>query len=163
MEEIYIRSIRKILANKKRLEKELNISIKNRGRLLLIESKDPLNAYLACQIIEALNLGFKIEEALLLKNEEYQFEKIPIKDVTKRKTLSQVRARIIGKQGKTLELLQTLSNCFIVLHDNIVGLIGKCEEIETSIQAVKNLIRGSRQGNVYGYLEKQRKTIKTSF
>ena len=162
MEEIYISSIRKILSNKKKLEQELDITIQNRGKLVFVESKHPLNEYLACKIFEALNLGFKIEQALLLKNEEYQFEKIPIKETTKRKSLSQVRARIIGKKGKTLELLQTLSNCFIVLHNNIVGIIGRCEEIVFAIRAIESLIRGSRQGNVYSYLEKQRRLIKTS-
>ena len=68
-----------------------------------------------------------------------------------------IKARIIGKKGKTLKLLCKLSECHITLHNNTVSIICKSEKIKETITAIKNLIKGSKQGNVYSFLERQRK------
>ena len=160
MQEIYTNSLKKILSNKKELEKELDVKITNRGKLIFLASENPLKEYIACQAIEALNLGFNLKCVLLLKKPEFQLEKIPIKNISRRKKLAEVRGRIIGTKGTTIELLQTLSNCPIALNGNIVGVIGDYEDIENARRAVERIIRGSKQGNVYSYLERQRKRNK---
>jgi len=50
--------------------------------------------------------------------------------------------------------LHDLSNCLIVVKENQVGIIGKSEDIDFARQAVVSMIHGSKQGNVYAYLEK---------
>jgi len=95
-------------------------------------------------------------EALFITHEDFILEKINIKDITKRHDLNRVRGRIIGTRGKTLETLESLSDCFISLHDNTVGIIGRAEEIETSMQAIKAIIRGKKQSKTYSYLEREK-------
>ena len=85
-EQIYSENIRKIMQNKKQLEKELNIKIKKEKNIILVEGK-PEDEFLALQAIEAINLGFSVPKALLLKEEDITFKKINIKDLTKRKDL----------------------------------------------------------------------------
>ena len=126
----------------------------------MIISGEELNEYIFLRVFEAIEMGFSISDALLLSNEHYIFEKINIKDVSRRKDLSQVRARVIGTFGKTLKTMCGLSNCEIVLHDNLVGVIGKADDIEFALTAMKSLIRGSKQANVYSYLEKSKKLEK---
>ena len=70
--------------------------------------------------------------------------------------MSSVRARIIGKAGKTLKTLTDLSECYFELKDNFVGIMGAPEFMKNAQESVISIIRGSKQGNVYKFLEKNR-------
>ncbi len=155
MEKIYSQSAGKIRQNKHKLEKELNVKISFTGKTVNIEGR-AVEEYLVSNIVEAMELGFTAEQALLLKDEEVIFEKINIKDITKRHDLARVRGRIIGTHGKTREHIEELSDCFVSVHDNVVGIIGKSEDIKKAIQAVTSIIQGSKQSKVYSYLERER-------
>ncbi len=155
MEILHCNAVNKIKQNKKRLEKSLNVRIYFSGKNISLEGAT-IDEYIAVNAIEALDLGFSLEQALLLKEEDIILEKINIKDITKRHDLESVRARIIGTRGKTKSVLESLSDCFISLHGNTVGLIGRTEEIKKAMQALTSLIHGSKQSKVYSYLERGR-------
>ena len=157
MQETYSQNSRKILKNKVRLEHELDVKITNKGKVLFVEGEGE-QEYLAIQVIEAIDLGFKIVQALLLIQDDFILEKINIKDITKRNDLERVRGRIIGTDGRTKKIIENLSDCFISLHDNVVGIIGLTDNIEKAIQALTSIIQGSKQNRVYSSLE--RKNIK---
>ncbi|MBM3233860.1 hypothetical protein FJZ19_02070 [Candidatus Pacearchaeota archaeon] len=146
----------KILRERKKIEKNLDVKITGKGKKIEIKGSE-IDEYVACCILEAIEAGFSIENSIALKEQDYLLEKIQIKNLTKRKNLSQVRARIIGKNGKTLDLIEELSDCFIVLHANIVYIIGRAEDIKKAINAITKIIHGSKQSSVYSYLEKQKK------
>ena len=156
MQETYSEFISKIITNKKKIESALNIRLINKGKIIFIKGKAE-NEFIALKVIEAINLGFSAERALLLKDENMLLQVLNIKDITKRNDLETVRARIIGKQGKTLKTLNTLTDCFISLNTNQIGIIGNAEDIEECVQSVISLIQGSKQGNVYARLEKIKK------
>jgi len=145
--------ILRIMKNKKKLEETLKVKIKNKGKEIIIKG-NPENEYIAEEVIRALEFGFPFSVALLIKKEEYMFEIISIKDYTKRKNLKSIRARIIGKKGKTLKTLQDLTKCHFELKENHVGIIGDPEYIKNAQDAVISLIRGAKHSNVYKYLEK---------
>jgi len=153
METIYCEKVPRIIKNKKKLEEELNIKIKNRGKEVVIEGT-PENEYVAEKVIDALNFGFPFSTALLIKKEENLFEIINIKDHTKRRDLKRIRARIIGKKGKTLGTLHQLTKCHFELKDNYVGIIGDPEYMENAQEAIISIIHGSKHANVYSNLEK---------
>ena len=153
METIYCEKVPRIIKNKKKLEEELNIKIKNRGKEVTIEGK-PEEEYIAKKVIDALNFGFPFSIALSIKREDNLFEIINIKDHTKRKDLKRIRARIIGKKGKALGTLHQLTKCHFELKDNNVGIIGYPEYMENAQEAITSIIRGSKHANVYGNLEK---------
>jgi len=146
-------TIKKIRRNKPKLERKLGVRIKIDASEIKISGNE-LNTYIAEKVLQAIDKAFPIRTALLLINEDYILEDIPIKNITKKKNLSQVRARIIGTKGKTLKTLSKLTDCHITLHDNTVSLIGPSGSIKEAITAIESLIRGSKQGNVYSYLEK---------
>ncbi len=152
MKTIYSEKLPRILKNKRRLEKELDIKITNKGKDVSIQGK-PEDEYIAEKVIEALNFGFPFSDALLIKEEDNMLEIINIKDHTKRNDLKRVRARIIGTQGKTLKTLCKLTKCCFELKDNEVGIIGNPEYIENAQEAIIHLIKGSKQANVYKFLE----------
>ncbi len=153
MKTILSEKLPRILKNKKRLESKLNIKISNRGKEVQINGK-PEEEYIAEKVIDALNFGFPFSVAISIKEEDLEFEILNIKDHTTRKDLNRIRARIIGKGGKTLKTLNQLTKCNFELKDNFVGIIGAPELIENAQESVISIIKGSKQSNVYSHLEK---------
>jgi KH domain-containing protein len=153
METIICEKPARIIKNRKRLEKELNVKITNKGKEITLEGL-PEDEYFSEQVIIALEFGFPFSVALLIKNEDHMFEVLNIKAHTHKKDLESIRARIIGTQGRTLKTLHDLTKCYFELKDNHVGIIGEPEYIKNAQEAVISLIRGSKQGNVYSFLEK---------
>ncbi|MEK6881718.1 MAG: hypothetical protein AABY22_19020 [Nanoarchaeota archaeon] len=144
---------RVILQNKDHLEKSLNIKITNKGKVIIIDGIAE-DEYLAERVIHAINFSFPIDAALILKDEENIFHIINIKDISKSSNLARVRGRIIGTERKTLDNIENLTKCILVLKDNKIGIIGYNEDVENAIRALTSLVKGSKTANVYSYLEK---------
>jgi ribosomal RNA assembly protein len=155
MKKIISDKIVRILKNKHNIEDELNVKISVKGDEVEIDG-NPEDEYIAEKVIDAINIGFPYDIAFLIKKEDYHFEILSIKDYTTKKDLKSVRARIIGKEGKTLRVLSDLSQCSFELKDNSLGIIGPPECISQTQDALISLIRGSKQANVYTLLEKHR-------
>lgn len=153
MEFIQIKNIKEIKKVKEELEKKLDIKINLKRKVAEIEGP-PLNEYEAGIILDAVSFGFSAKKAILLLDSDITFRKINIKDFTRRKNLYDVRARIIGKEGKIKRTIEELSDCELVLHENTLGIIGSAEGIETATTALTSIIKGAKAANVYGYLEK---------
>ena len=153
MIKLIIEKTARVLKNKKRLEKALKIKISSEGKEMVIEGR-PEDEYIAEKVFQALDFGFPMSAALLIKTNDYMFEIISIKDLTKRKDLGRIRARIIGKQGRALRTLSNLTECNFELKDNFVGIIGSPENIKYAQEGLSSLVRGSKHSNVYSYLEK---------
>ncbi|MEK6820327.1 MAG: KH domain-containing protein [Nanoarchaeota archaeon] len=145
-------TIKKISRDRKKLEKKLKVRIEIKGQDVECIG-DEIDVYISERVFEALEKGFFVNKALLLTDEDYVLEEIPIKNISK-KNINSIKARIIGKQGKTLKTLCELSECHISLYNNIVSVIGLSENIKDTLTALKSLIRGSKQSNVYSYLQK---------
>ena len=156
MQKIYVENIKEVLRNKNKLEKELEIKMKYKGKDVFVDGKAE-KEFIAIEVLKAINLGFSVNSALMLKQENFILQTINIKDVTKRNDLKTIKSRIIGTHGKTLKTLKNLTDCNLSLQDNQIGIIGDIEEIADAIQAITSIIQGSKQSNVYGKLEKQRK------
>ena len=86
----------RVIKAKKELEKQLKIKITNRGKEVKILGK-PEDEYIAEKVIDAINFGFPISTALLIKKEDYLFEILLIKNYTKRHDLERIKARMVEK------------------------------------------------------------------
>ncbi|MDO8460496.1 MAG: hypothetical protein Q7S74_05270 [Nanoarchaeota archaeon] len=152
MEKIYMKRLKEVQNDKKELEEKLNVSIKIIGRNVVFEGPS-IDEYEATLIFEAIEFGFSVKKALQLKNEEMMFKKIHIKEHTKR-NLTDILSRLIGTEGKTKRIIEDISGCFLVIKEGEVGIIGDGEAIEAATMAIINLIKGSKQSNIYRYLER---------
>jgi KH domain-containing protein len=152
MKQIFSDKAPRISKAKWELEKVLNVKIQIKGRDVEIVG-EPVDEFVAEKVIDAINIGFEMKTALLLKEEEFILEIINIKEHTKRRDLETIRARIIGTERKTLNTLEQLTHCFFQVKDNLVGVIGPAAWIENAQQSIISLIKGSKQANVYGFLE----------
>jgi ribosomal RNA assembly protein len=153
MKTILSEKLPRILKNKKRLEKKLNIKISNRGKEVQING-GPEDEYVAEKVIDAINFGFPFSVAISIKEDDLEFEVLNIKDHTARKDLARVRARLIGKGGKTLKTLNQLTKCSFEIKDNSIGIVGLPECIENAQESVISIVKGSKHSNVYSHLEK---------
>jgi ribosomal RNA assembly protein len=150
---IEITSKKEVLRNKERLEQKLNCKIQIKDKTVIIDT-EPINEYEAQRVFDAINLGFSVEKALKVVDEENDFIKINIKDYANTKNLEVVRSRLIGTHGKTKKTIEEITKCDISIHDNNVGIIGPAEVTERALTAVTNIIKGTKQANAYKYLEK---------
>jgi ribosomal RNA assembly protein len=114
-----------------------------------------VNEFLVEKIVQAVDFGFDVEDALLLTNEDFVLETINIKEHTRRKNLKEVRARVIGTSGKAKKTIENLTGSVIVIQGNMVGVIVDTEHLDAIVQAIESLIQGAKHGNVFAYLEKQ--------
>jgi len=121
-----------------------------------------LEEYTAEKIIEAIDFGFEPEDALMLKNEDFSIDYINIKEHTHRKNLAEIRARVVGTEGKAKRAIETLTGSVIVLHDSKVGVISDSAHEAHVCQAIVSLIQGAKHGNVFAYLEKQNAVIRNT-
>jgi KH domain-containing protein len=153
MKIIISEKFQKIIENKTRLERMLNIGISIKEKEISIEGS-PEDEYVAEKVIDAISFGFPVSVALLIKKEDFVFEILNIKDYTTRKDFETIRARIIGRGGKTLKTLTELTECNFEINGNYVGVIGSSELIKNAQEAIILIVRGSKQANVYSFLEK---------
>ena len=146
---------RKVLKAKAKFEKELQVKVSIKEKEIHIDGK-PEDEYYAEKIVDAINLGFPIEKAFLLKEDEFVLEILNIKDYTKRKDLGMIKARIIGTKGKTLRVLSELTKCYFQVKDSQVGIIGDVDNIKNAGEAVVSIIKGSKHSKVYNRIEKHK-------
>lgn len=153
METLFVTKTIELKRTKEELERTLKVKIEIKGKQVTIDG-EAVDEFEAAQVIEAIGFGFSTKKALLLKDPSYVFRRISIKNFTRRKNLEDVRARIIGKEGKTKKTIEDIAGVYLELNNNEVGLIGPAEDIEQETAALTNLIRGTKQANVYQKLEK---------
>jgi len=155
MEQIYSQNSRKIIQNKNSLEKNFNVKLSSKNRIVSIEG-NPEEERLCLEAIEAINLGFSISEASLIKEEDIIFERLNLKQLSSRKNLSQIRARIIGTNRRALNTIESLTDTRIMLHDNTIGIIGSFDNVSKAVYSLRRIISGSEHSSVYSYLEEQK-------
>lgn len=153
MQIIYLNKTGEVRNNKEELERKMNVKMTIVGKKLTIEG-EALAEYEAGIVIDAITFGFSAKKALLLTEADNIFRKIHIKHFTRRKNMDEVRARLIGTEGKTRRTLEEVGDCEIIIGEKEVGIIGSAENIDRATTGITNLIKGSKQANVYRYLER---------
>ena len=153
MKKIILGNPQKIIKLKGMLEKELNVKISGRDNEIYIDGLSE-KEYLAEKVIDALNFGFSIKKSILIKKQNLMFEILNIKNYMRGKNIVRIKGRIVGEGGRALATLSQLSDCYLEINGNQVGIIGDSESIERAQNAIIMLIKGSKHANVYSFLER---------
>src|SRR3989344_3652027 len=143
---------------KKKIEKLTNTKIKVISETgdVIIEGES-LDAFNCLNIVRAVGRGFNPEIAMNLISEEFILEVINIDDFARsKKDLIRIRARLIGTKGRARENMEEISKTDIRVYGKTVSIIGKIDNVLVAKQGMVNLLQGSKHGNVYAYMEKQR-------
>lgn len=152
---ISVLKIKKVKKAVPKIEKKIKIHFTFNKNKISFKGNE-LNEFLTEEVIRALEFGFEIDDALLLLEEGYDLKFINIKEHTKRRNLKDVRSRVIGRRGKAIRTIENLTESKMVVNENEVGLIVHEDSVEMTMQAIESLIQGSKHGNIYSYLEKQK-------
>ncbi|SRR3989344_1605091 len=135
------------------------LKVDSREGDVFISSEDSLSIFTAKPIIQAIGRGFNPNLALKILEEENSFELIDITDFSRKSKsrLQVLRSRIIGTKGKARRLLELLTHTDIEVYGKTIGIIGLQEDVAIAKQAITNLLQGSKHGNVYAYIERQKR------
>jgi ribosomal RNA assembly protein len=70
-----------------------------------------------------------------------------------------MKGRIIGKDGRTREIMERLSGAKVSVYGKTVALLGYPEQIRIARAAIEMLLEGAPHGNVYSFLEKKHQEL----
>jgi len=126
------------------------------------ETDDPLAVWKARDVVTAIGRGFSPERAFRLLNEGEVLEVINLPDIivgNEKRSLSRVRGRLIGRHGRTREIIEEMSGADLSIYGKTVAIIGNPLQVEIAKNAVEKLAKGSPHGVVYKYLERRRRDM----
>lgn len=126
------------------------------------DMEDPLGVWNANHIVKAIARGFNPEIAMKLIHDDIYLEimKLPLYIGKSKKALARYKGRIIGKNGKTRELITELAEVDMAVYGKTVSLIGEMENVLVAKEAVEMILNGSRHKSVYAFLENKKETLK---
>ena len=124
--------------------------------------KDVSVIFTVKNIIQAIGRGFSPRNAMALEDEEKGIMIIDLEEYvgTSRNAQNRVRGRIIGKDGKSRELLEELTECLLSVYGGTVGLIGPYEMLPVAKEAIEMLLKGSFHKTVWNHLYAYRRKMK---
>jgi ribosomal RNA assembly protein len=151
---------------KETLEKKSGaaIDVDSESGTVTIGGEDAVKALRASEVIKAVARGFSPEKALkLMDNEDLILDLIDLSKIGDSPSdLTRIKGRIIGKAGKTREIMESMTGAKISVYGKTISIIGDADQIMSVRTAIDMLIDGAPHGAVYGYLEKRRREIKQS-
>jgi len=152
---------------KKDLEERLKIKINidsKTGEVIIDESenKDPLNVIKIENIIRAVGKGFSPHKALKLLEDDADFFVFDLHDYVgkKRDQIRRLKSRMIGKEGKTKNILEELTDSKISVYGHSVAIISDIMRMNILKKSVDMLLTGSKHATVYRFVESQMKELR---
>jgi ribosomal RNA assembly protein len=126
------------------------------------ETEDPLSVWKARYIVKAIGRGFNPEIAVKLMGDETILEIINLPDYVgkNKKVVLRQKARIIGKEGRTKDIITDMTGVDISIYGKTVAIIGDMEQIHIAKEAVEMILSGVRHKTVYAFLEKKTRDMK---
>lgn len=127
------------------------------GMVTVESSVDPLSAMRVTDLVRAIGRGFSPERALPILDDEMII--LDVMDLSKmvgtKSDMARIKGRIIGKDGRTREIMERLTGTKVSVYGKTVALLGYPEQIRTARAAIDMLLEGAPHGNVYSFLEKK--------
>jgi len=126
------------------------------------DAEDPLAVWKARYIVKAVGRGFNPEIALKLTDDEVLLKIINLPDYVgkSKKAILRQKGRIIGKDGRTRDIITDMTGVDISIYGKTVAIIGDMEHIHLAKEAVEMILNGSRHKSVYAFLEKKSREMK---
>jgi len=124
--------------------------------------EDPFIIFKIENVIRAIGRGFSPRKAFKLFDDNYDFFIFDIHDYVKKKPshVHRIKARVIGKNGKTKRILEEITGSYISIYGHTVSVIGHVIDIDISKKAIDKLLNGSKHATVYRYIEQSMKELR---
>ena len=154
---------------RQRIEEKLDVKLKIDSESGDVEialnpkATDPSSLFRAVDVVTAIGRGFSPDHAFkLLDREDTVFEIIDLHELIGKSEadLTRLKGRVIGKEGRTRNLIEELTETNVSVYGHTIGIIGAGEEVEIAKQAIRMLLRGSLHATVYRFLHNKRRDLK---
>lgn len=142
----------------KRLKCEIKLTDENTVTI----SGEAYDEFNAKNVLAAFGRGFDIDTAYKLLEENYFFSSINLKEIYKNEDrVRKIKGRLIGKEGKTKEYIESVSGAKMCVFGNTVSFIGTTEELKIADAAIQVLLDGGTHKKAYHIMEiaKRKSTI----
>ncbi|MFO7792988.1 MAG: KH domain-containing protein [Candidatus Saliniplasma sp.] len=123
---------------------------------------DPLMPMQVEDVIKAIGRGFNPNKALKIFDKDVYFELLDMRDYVGKNAnaVHRISGRVIGKNGRSREIIEELTKTYVSVYGNTIGIIGGSVEISIAKRAIEMLLDGSEHSSVFSFLEKSRADIK---
>lgn len=149
---------------KKRIEETLGVRLRidsGSGSVIVELAKpveeggDPVALFKARDIVRAIGRGFSPERAFRLFEDGVVLSIIDITDYVKRSrnNLVRVRARLIGRGGRTRRIIEETTHTYVSIYGDTVAIIGDEDDVRAAEEAVISLIKGAPHSAIYKMLD----------
>jgi ribosomal RNA assembly protein len=153
---------------KARIERSLGVDLEiesEAGNVTITLSPDQDDVsvlFTAANIVKAVGRGFSPQRAMRLSEEDWDLSIMDLEEYigTSRSAQERVKGRIIGKAGRSREIIEELTETQISVYGGTVAIIGHVEVLPAAMEAVEMLIRGSFHKTVWNYLYAYRRRLK---
>ncbi len=148
---------------KRDIQKKANVALEidsHLGEITIISNKSYYEIYLAKRIIDAIARGFSPENAFLLLKDGFVFEIIHIQDYVGKhsKRITDIKGRIIGKDGKIKMFIEKRYNCKLAVYGKTISIICKEENLDNISKVITTILSGSKHKTAFKIMKTQKIT-----
>ena len=151
---------------KKRVEEETGVKISVDSGEGYVEvdgssARDPVMELKVSSYVSAISRGFSPEKAERLLGDEIFFDTVSISDYvgSGKNRLLRMRGRVIGKEGRSRKMIESLTDTMISVQGDTVAIIGDWPELELAKAGIDMLLRGSEHSAVFHFLERKKRDL----
>jgi ribosomal RNA assembly protein len=131
------------------------------GTVSIASAEDPLQGLRVMDLVKAIGRGFSPERALAILDDEMLM--LDVLDISKmastKSDMERIKGRIIGKDGRSREIMERLSGAKVSVYGKTVAILGYPEQMRIARTAIEMLLDGAPHGNVYSFLEKKHQEL----
>lgn len=147
---------------KKKLEENTNtkLVIDSQEGDIEVRGDDALGLLCAREIIKAIGRGFNPDIAMILLKQDYVLSILSLNEYGKKANMqNRLKGRVIGKEGKTREIIEDHTETHISVYGKTIAIIGEAQNVAVARKAIESLLAGSPHAPVYKWLEKKRQQL----
>lgn len=151
-------SMKRFIEEKSKVSLEID---SDNGTVSITSVEDPLQVLRVMDLVKAIGRGFSPENALTILDDEMLM--LDVLDISKaagtRNDMERIKGRIIGKDGRSREIMEQLSGTKVSVYGKTVAVIGYPQQIRVARAAIEMLVDGAPHGNVYSFLERKHEDL----
>ena len=124
--------------------------------------EDFLGVWKTNNVVKAIGRGFNPDTAIRLIEDDTYLEiiKLTLHVGKSKKALSRQKGRIIGKNGRTREIITKMAEVSMAIYGNTVAFVGELENVMIAKKSVEMLLNGSQHKSIYSFLESKQNNRK---
>jgi len=145
-------------STKRKIQKLTNtvLKINSEEGDVFIEGES-IDVFNCLNVVKAIGRGFNPEIALKLLDDDYSLEIINLDEFSRNKNdMVRIKSRLIGTEGRARKTIEDLAKVDVSVYGKTVCIIGKTDDVILARHGIINLLSGSKHGNVYSLIEKQK-------